>query len=422
MITPKLKLSSNSLVITVFISLILGVICSMLVLLLYTKLQSQSIFSTKIKLQRNLKSAINIVLADTVVPVLEQTNTLDLFDKGEDSAIIKTENWGLFSIASITVKANKKSKTKTFFYGQTMNQELSSSLYLTEHQTSLSISGHAKLAGDAFLPKGGLKPVFIDQRGFLYNELIKGEIKTSYDNLPEIKTGICQNLNGLLKKNIITSNGNVNRDIPDSINQSFCDSVLIIYQKSNLTLSNCKLRGHVMILSDSAIIVHNDCFLENVILAAPSIQFDEGFTGTVQAISSDSIIAKKNCHFNYPSCLILLKNTITELQPKIIIGDYCGLSGVILTVSKTKDISKTYTEIGLNSVIKGFVYSSGYLSVKGRVYGTILTDYFIYKSSPSVYINYLVDAELNRNALSRFFIAPHIFRNCCENKIAQWVN
>lgn len=410
------KLGGHALLITIILALVISIICSMIILLFYHQMLTQAEYNTKMKLQRNLQSAINLALDDTTYNVENSYDSIDLFGKNDDSAFIKKENWGLYRIGCVSVTQNRMIKKKDFFFGQVPDGYLSGCLYLADHQSSLSISGFAKLQGDAYLPKGGLRPVFIDQKGFGYNELIKGNIKKSMDSLPAIDERLIQSLNNLISKREEESN------ISDSVARSFEEPMMVLFRKEPITLSDCKLEGHILVLSDSSITIKGNCRLENIIVSAPHIEFESGFSGALQAIATDSIIVKSHCKLFYPSSLVILKNNISKDQPRIVIYDSSEIQGAILASSKINDENKTLVEIKDKSAVTGLVYCSGYLSLKGIVHGTVLTDYFIYKSPPSVYINYLVDAEINKNALSKYYIDPYLFISNKPSEIIQWIH
>jgi hypothetical protein len=125
----------------------------------------------------------------------------------------------------------------------------------------------------------------------------------------------------------------------------------------------------------------------------------------------------------YPSGLLLVKAPGDAGQPVIRIADSCTLEGILLTLTAAaNDQTKTYVEVGINSTITGYLYTSGFLFLKGTVHGTVLADYLLYKSSFSIYQNYLVDAVIDRKQLSGYFAGPKIFSDTGRlNRIIQWV-
>jgi hypothetical protein len=413
------RVPANSLLITVIISLVIGILCSLLILLAYNNLQTREMIVTQDKLERNLQSAINLTLADSTIAITPEINNIDLFGEGNDSATIKKETWGLLNVASVTVSINGKTKERHFFYGQSLaDNALSGCLYVAEHQEYLSIVGNTRLTGDAYLPRGGLRPAIIDQRGFGSSELIKGSIKISSDSLPALNASLLQYLSQLEAG----STDNDNTSIPDSLDQSFGDSIFTIHQHGSLVLSSCTLKGHILIIADSMITVNSDANLQNVLLSAPVIKFEDGFSGSVQAIATDSIITKNNCRFLYPSAFCIIKKEDTHEQPGIYIGDSSLFEGAIITAAPFNDQYKTTAAIGKNTTIKGMLYISGFLSFNGAVNGIVLTDHFIYRSSASIYENYLVDGVIDRSALSTYFILPPVFNTKKVKQLIQWVD
>ena len=88
---------NDSLLTTVVIATVIAtLICSSLLLLAYVDFDTVRIERTHARLQRNLRSAIDLCLADTAILHSGSPDTLDLFTQGSDSVtIIRKENWGL---------------------------------------------------------------------------------------------------------------------------------------------------------------------------------------------------------------------------------------------------------------------------------------------------------------------------------------
>jgi hypothetical protein len=388
----------------------------LLLLLAYNNMQMDRHFNTEGRLEKNMRSATNLVMADTSLIIGQQETSLDLFDGSADSATIKKANWGMYSFATVTVKTTHQEKTKAFFFGQELGAPLDGCLYLADRKSALSLVGETLLDGDAYLPKAGVNPGFIDQRGFAYPVLIKGSIRTSADTLPAIDERLCS-----LLENAGMARGE--GMLPDTLVRSFFDTAKVFHFPGAIRLLECRLDGHILVVSDSSIWVGANTSLNNIILVAPSIAFESGFSGTVQAIATDSIRAQDDCHFGYPSALVLCKRKDDKAQPTIMIGERSGLSGIVLTYCPDgNDLVGTYVELGKGGQVEGYMYTAGFLNLKGRVNGAVLTNHFITRFSSSILVNYLVDATIDRKGLSSHFIGPHLFDNPRQNKIIQWVN
>lgn len=414
-IPRKASLHASSLLITVVIALLIAIVCSSLLLLTYNNSAIDRAAKTDRLLKTDLRSAINMVLADTSLVMTGHRDIIDLFGRGMDTAIVEKENWGLFDVASITVTRHGQQRTRTFFFGPATDTPLDACLYLTQHSIPLYVAGNSMLTGDAYLPKGGIQPAYIDQRSFANAQPLSGTARTSGDSLPPIDPRLITHLSN--RDSIGTQ-----QSLPGSLQRFFADSPVIIHIKNPVTLSEGAYRGHIVIISDSSIKAGPGATLEDVILEAPYIELENGFTGAIQAIATDSLVVNNNCHLGYPSCLTLAKRQGSSVQPVIRIADSCIIDGMVLSLAPAaNDRIATYVEVGKGSTVTGYLYASGFLYLKGAVQGVVLTDYFLYKSSSSVYQNYLVDARIDRTALSNYFVGPHLFSSTRPNRIMQWV-
>ena len=413
------RLSASSLLITVILSLVVGLTCSLLILLAYHNLHLRTDLRVEEKLSRNMNSCIQLTLKDDPATGLAQKKALDLFGQGNDSAFIREEAWGVYHVASIEVRDGARSRQKNFFFGALLPASLDGCLYLAEHQRSLSLVGSTTLTGKAYLPKGGVKPGYIDQRGYDHTELVNGNTEKSMDSLPALNTASIQYYTQLPAMDTARGDGD---GVPVVLERSFRDSLSTIWAKGAVVLSGVNLNGHILIVSDSLIEVNSDSRLENVVLSAPVIIFRSGFSGRVQAYGSDSLVTEANCRFYYPSALVLAKKAGDTRQSRLVIGENNLLEGLALAWCAGSDKNKSYVDIKTGSTIQGILYVNGYLSLRGNVSGPTLTDYFIYKGPAVIYENYLVDASLDRNSLAAWYAGPVIFNDKKKNRVLQWVN
>lgn len=409
---------------TIVIALILAILCSSLILAGYYNKYNIINAAVNRKLVRNEESVINLLLSDTTIHCNSTEEKMDLFGQDEDSVIVRRGTWGLFQFASVFSFQTRFKREKSFFYGTAVPGFMDACLYLADHQKPVSLIGNTKLKGNAYLSKAGIKPGYIDQRGFNFSSLIEGKIKNSYSDLPAINQNMFACLLPLLSqaKSTSESKGDINVDEGDSIIQHFRDTALYIFRPEKIILRDISLKGQIIISSTDLIEVSASANLEDVILVAPRIRFHSQFEGTVQAIASDSLILEAGCVLNYPSSLVLIKQTTREIQNVLKIAENCTIRGTVVVYTDQKDIFKSYVETGDNTKIEGIMYTSGYLFLRGEVDGIVLTDYFIYKSPSTIYENHLVDVELNRNKLSPYFAGATIFDNTSPKKVIKWLH
>lgn len=271
------------------------------------------------------------------------------------------------------------------------------------------------------MPKSGIQVSYIDQRGYDGEKLVEGMIKNSENNSPALNNSTKEYIENLLllkQNSSVDSTTSSNDDT--SILNSFENPPLIITQTKKIKLSNLAYSGQIIIESDSAIEVDQTAQLTDVILIAPTINIKNDVKGTFQAIASDSITIGKNCNLQYPSAIVLLKNNENKFQTVIKMMDSSAISGGIYSFTDSADIMKTVVELGDKTIVNGIVYVQGYLSPKGVIYGTVITNYLLFKKSASVYLNYLVDAEINKNKMSKYYVGPDLFAGNKSNKIIKW--
>jgi hypothetical protein len=412
------RIPASSLMITVVLSLVIGLICAAFIRLAYVQALERTDADMEDKLSRNLESAIDIVMEDDPPAGQPLQKSLDLFGQGSDSTYIREEKWGVYDAAYIRVVAGRRMKQKGLFVGSLLPDTLDGCLYLAEHREVLSVVGNTLLTGNAYLPKAGVRPAYVNQRGYAYTTLVNGNIERSAGRLPAIDSQLLRHYIDLQAEDTAMKRSD---PVPDTAMQSFGDTIQLIRAHGVAELSGTSLSGHILVVSDSLILVDGNARLDNIVLTAPVIRFRSGFSGRVQAIVSDSIIAESGCQFGYPSSIALYKKKESSFQPRLILGENCLLNGAVVAFCDSADKYQVYTEIDAGTQIRGILYANGYLVFKGTVKGLTLTDYFLYKGSSIVFDNFLVDAELNRSKLDTSFAGPVVFTGRKRNRVIQWV-
>lgn len=362
------KLNCNALLVTVIISLIIFMLMSGVVVLAFYNRTYEQRADHEAAARSNLTSAINFILSDTAL------NAKPGILKDVE---IERSAWGLCALAVVRSHEQKRA----FLYGTSLS--FNACLYLADHGRPLSLTGKTLLHGDVYVSTAGMV--------YEHNQL-EGTIKYSGPNLPPLDSSFIKYLPVAQTVSAV----------PDSLTQSFFSSTYIIYQKKLITLNNVKLKGRIVVRSDSAIVVNSKCVLDNVILIAPRIEFRKGFTGRVQAFGQ--IVVEDECLFSYPSCLA---------QDNIQLGRNCRFHGMLL--------GRDEVSISEGTVVNGIVYTKGNTALQGRVNGIVLTEFFKSISATTEYQNYLTDAEINRSKLSEWFVAPPLFAPAEQRKIMQWL-
>jgi hypothetical protein len=418
------KIGGNSLSITIIIALIVGLLSSLLVLKAYSDRSIQLKYFLNEKLNNNLKSGISICLADTSQYTNESVDYRDLFGNREDSIMIKKYPWGIYQIGICKVWASKQEKIREIFMGSTLPDYLKSCLYLVDHDRPLSLVGNTKLIGNAFLPKAGARPSFINQISYSGDKLVYGDISSSEIEPPSLNAGTLQYLDILLDSPSRRQNlGNEYGSLMDSNIRDFTDSLQYIFQSGTMQIANISISGHFILQSDSLIEIESSASLQNIIVIAPVVRVKNGFKGRLQILASVNISVEDSCYLQYPSGLILVKDQMmSSSQPSVSVAKNCILEGGIYSFSSSKDVYKTRVEIKDSCKMDGILFVNGYLTLESDVRGTVLADYILHHGGASVYENYLVNRQIDRTKLSINYVGPSIFPGRKLNRIIQWLN
>ena len=411
-------LKASTLYVVVIISLLIAVIsASLLTIAFYYRLEVQK--KTRLdKLLDNENSGREILLSEGFSDY-DKEILMDLFAEQKDSLILKKELWGVHELGMVKAFELRDTLKRSFLVGNAFLD--SNVLYLADEDRPLSLSGKTVLTGNAQLPKSGLKQSYVDGKPYEGKELIKGKITGSSRNVPPLNEKLIQQI----EQNFKPEHGLLFK-LRDSMVNSFFNAVKLYQLDLNqLTIENTKLRGKIILVSDTVVTIAATAVLEDIQVYAPSIIVSPGFKGSCQLFARDSIIIGKDCAFNYPSFAGVFKKEDSKIQSKISIAEGVTFSGILMSYEKKRSDLQTMISLGAKSMLRGEVFSTGYIKMdKGiTVYGKVYAKRFIMQTPATLYENYLIDITLNRNLLSKYYLSSILFKNeSAEKKVLKWLN
>jgi len=411
--------------IVIIIALVIAIIsASLLSVAFYYRLGQQQ----KARMDRlgsNLKSGTAILLsanyeaADTVA-------VRDLFEEGTDSVLLFQQQWGANTMNTVRAFQQQDTLQQSFFSGSSFTN--TAAIYLADEDRPLSVSGSTQITGDGELPKSGLKQSYIDGKPYVGKELIKGKITSSSRTLPDLQETVLKTL-----LEYFPDTAKESKPIPgeqewkprDSVTNSFYQRRQVYRLKpSHQLLSGITIKGHIVLISDTTLTIASDAKLEDVLIYAPAIIIKDGFKGSCQLFARDSIVTGKNCDFSYPSFAGVFKPAGSKIQTKISLGAGSHFSGILLSYEKERSDLQTLIAIGKNSMVKGEVFATGFISMEApvTVYGKVYARRFIMQRSGVRYENYLVDVIINRTLLSKYYLSSPLFKRADQDKhILRWL-
>ncbi|CAN5280291.1 hypothetical protein BH09BAC6_BH09BAC6_10830 [soil metagenome] len=417
-------LKASALYLVIIIALVIALLCSSLIVVAYFyKMEYQKKFRYD-KLLNNVNSGVNILIASEN-PAYAHTRSFSLFDNSADSVSLQRVFWGMYDIGISKAFDQKDTLYKTFTIASTIDSSKWAALYSTDQDRSIAVSGKTMINGDAYIPRAGITTAFVDNKAYEGDKrLITGVKHQSEKVLPDLDKRRLEEFKSLFH---VAHGSDSTLLQSDSIQQSFLIPPRYInFKKKVQTIKNLKLRGNIVLFSDTTLIIDSTVILDNVMVFAKAITVKRGFHGKCQFFASDSIRVKPNCHFDYPSCLGVLRFNISKVAntAKIVLEGNSTINGIVFTYDAQKNNLQPSISLGPNVKVIGQIYSQGVLEYKDdiEIDGSIFTSRLIYKSTYTLFENYLINIKINAEALSRYYLTSELIPVASKKKkVLQWL-
>lgn len=387
----KHKIKAQALYFVVTISIVVAILLSGFILNASIYIEASDYLDKERKFIWNSKSALNYGLAQDILPLHK---SIDLFQNGNDSVIISCSPFGMFYHMNTMVHHGNDSLISSYLIGHQSIQTDSTALYIAEPKVTLGVCGNTVIKGNLYLSKRGIERSYIEGKSYQNTKLFEGVKYVSESNLPELN---------LASKNAIDHvfiQSDSIREFP--IDSQYLKRLAYTeYHVKGPFHLNQKIRGPVVIRSNTKITVERNADLINTILVAPHVIIEEGFSGSVQVFSTKKVVVEKNINLAFPS------NIIVKVDPKeldsigIQIGSNCSIEGNLALLQEGNSIkSKAILSVGPESIIKGEIYSTRKTELhRCKIYGSVFTQSFYLKTRSSSYNNQLLDVEIDRTKL-----------------------
>ena len=407
------KTHAGALYYAVVIALVIAVILSLFLLLFHIRASSIDAELLKDQLRSNLKSGILLFSNSPRKHSNKKTSELQVFD-GYPPVFFETKQWGGFDITKAwTGKGNIVVK-QTLLVGEEIKNGEQPALYIRDNKEYLNLAGNTQLIGKCYLPKLGYKRVIIEGQRFENEEAIIGEIQTSQASLPAINKSLFRFQEGCSRSLNIENEGTVHFEnrFGSKVFNSFLEPEKIIVLNEDTYLDGVSIHGHVLILSNHRIVVSSRCSLLDIVMYAPSIVFDEGFSGSLQAFATKEIIIKNYCTFAAPSFFAVFAKSRSSTG--ITIKSNTSINGDILVFSARQN---AILDIRADSKIHGRIYCNSIIKLKGEVAGSIFANRFLYESKSGIFENCILDGKINSSKISPFYVGSKIFNEKKKSQV-----
>lgn len=422
MLNRLTKIKAGALQYVLVISVIIAIILLTFILLinLQNKLSAKHLFYKQAILNVNYGFDY---LSNTDIEY-NQVLTKQFSDNIKESTLIFKKKWGLFEVGSVVSKVGQEHFQKLGLLG--WQQGKKKALYLQDNNTPLVMVGDAKIIGDVFLPKRGVKTGNIGGTSFYNNKLIEGVKHASTNKLPQISNSVV--IEQLLKHYYLNDSIQ-NFELEENLNiiQSFNKKTLLHETTSSIYLQNISLKGNIIVRSDKKITIAASAKLNDIILVAPEIVLEKNVTGNFQAFATKAITINENCKINYPSSLVLFLNRDkaekSQKENKIELKQGVVFKGVIIYKKENSELQQgNYNPqiiIKEKAIVTGEIYCEANLELLGEVKGMVVTKNFITNQQGSTYINHILNGTINANKLPTQYVGLNL--NSSNQNIAKWL-
>jgi len=392
---------AHSLLYAIYICLIVSIICGALLYFsnLYNQLNVYYNIQEELYIQN--QSVLNFALGNKIQPA-----EIEKDEKTSIEGSFEAKPYGLLTLILAKSFIANDTVTSAHFVGARNLDK--NSIFLTNLSKPLYYSGKVKLIGDNQLPSTFIETSYINNS---LNELkVEGKNTISDPQLPEINSDLKKIYYGINSEKVKLADLEKNKD--SLYYNSFLNTTKELTLNQNL--NNVIFKGNFILRSDDSIRVKKNTVLEDIILIAPKITFEEGFKGTVQAFATKGIELEEKVILNYPS-VVCVYNEGTE-ESKIKIKKECKIAGaVVLFGNKIDLIDKHSIEIDEAGLIFGDLYCTGKVMIKSNVYGSVYTNRFFIKTGSTSYDNLISDIEINTTKRPDYYISIPLFNTKTTN-------
>ncbi|WP_420603214.1 hypothetical protein [Flagellimonas sp.] len=414
------KLQAGSLQFVLFIGAVIAVLLLTFVLLYHT----HSLFDKKASKTIDLIKRTDFALHQAMGQKLKLNDSVSIDLKQEDG--IKTtaikSNWGIFEKITVVSQFKKNRFTKSALVGGGVDMDFPA-LYLKDNDRPMVIAGKAKITGNAYLPKQGIRPGSIRGRFYQFTRPVYGNVKQSTKTLPPIEPEVKSHIGQLLlDRGGMSGRNSIRFSNRLQLANSFELPTQYI-QGDVLRLSGVNLSGNIMVVATHKIIVGKNAKLQDVVLIAPEIEFENGFVGNLQAIASSRIKVNRRVNLEYPSALVVDRgsrpNPKERRKPNIEIGPGTSIKGIVAYFERTEE-NQFFPQLIISekASVYGEVFCEKNLELKGDVIGNVTTNAFMALENGSVYQNHLFGGTINADFLPQQYVGLLLNK---EKAVAKWL-
>lgn len=353
-----------------------------------------SIFHTGRQQKEDLNSAFVLYCNDsTFLKIFEDVNSYLLYEDRPSSAVsLQVRPWGFYEC--VTVSANDGKAVSVRLLGKVQESSFEAALWVCSRDMILSLAGGTEVEGKIFAPINGLSYVQLPDHHFSGTTLDDSCVDLSERELPTIDSQYFEPAKTLINQQEILTFPSGEAAKPY---YSFQEKTAYFYYPE--VVEPLHVRGNVVLYADSVSLMAGS-ILSDIILVARKVTVEEGFTGSLQILATDTVILKDNTHLRYPSGIYLKGN---QGKTYLSLGSHSTLSGYAIVFGDVENQSGSSLQVDNNyhqavtANFSGLLYVDGIADIRGEFSGSLYLKECFYLPENGLYAGTICDARISRN-------------------------
>ncbi|MEQ9263609.1 MAG: pilus assembly PilX N-terminal domain-containing protein [Balneolaceae bacterium] len=426
------------LIIAVIVSLFIGAVLSGIVL--QSRFIQQDINQTKAlyKAESGLYTFLNQYQPNSIL----SDTTLQM----EDVELHVSNYGGFWDISSKTGVQNQDREIRVLV-GEQSSYIFEHAVAIGDTNSALTLTGSTQINGDVITGKNGVRETSF--KGFPFSGSLDGDTKRySPDSLfPDYNIGSFsfqeERYEGLLEETRNTSYPanfrQVNARLIEAKDTLFFNEGLVMESNTPLQLpqdvvyvikGNARVEGDISFGAFSKVIVEDTLKINGEVSGSNLLLYSGTRTeigGKVQLSgqvhSKGEIVLSEDAYLEYPSLLYSSKEFFGGEDREVIhLKDNSVIDGTIVYPFQASTFTQELFKVKVDkqATVRGGIYTGALTELEGKVWGSVLTHQFYFYESPTTYINWLKDVNIDVTQRPENYVLPLGFSDTTKYAILNW--
>jgi hypothetical protein len=407
------KISGSGLYYAIGVAVIAGLLSSAFLLLTYFHRLEHLRASSQLRVVQNFRQAW-LVLMDANTPVAMNTDQRLSIGLEIDTVMASRESWGLLEVASTICTSQQMSISRNALVGGISSR--TPNAVEMAYGEKLTVCGNTSIVGDCLIPGGDVEMKTIDNRPYTGPQpAIEGDIASATTSIRDIHPDVIESMNDVWK--LQTSNYEP-QVIPLDDTNSFSEPTRILVTAFE-GVSPVNLKGNIIWISKTPILLDSRSNLEDIIVVCPSIQIGSNFRGSAQFFVTDSMLVEEYAELTYPSSIVFHPNAQRQF---LRLANNSRVEGLIVARTEVqKKKGNVIASIQNGATVEGAIYWNGYVSLKGKVSGSIVANGFFLQTPSATYENHIQDGVIDVRQLDFRFVGLDIYSATRKKDLIKWL-